>query len=79
MRVFVSGATGYIGIQLVKRLAGSGAQVHALYTRDDNFEAVSVLATNIPYNYLNTYQLIVLNGVITSYSIHYTKLYDCIC
>ncbi|MEN8203568.1 MAG: NAD-dependent epimerase/dehydratase family protein [Bacteroidota bacterium] len=31
MKVFVSGATGYIGIQLVKRLAESGVVVHALY------------------------------------------------
>lgn len=31
MKVFVSGATGYIGIQLVKRLVRDGLEVHALY------------------------------------------------
>jgi len=31
MKVFVSGATGFIGIQLVKRLAEDGHSVHALY------------------------------------------------
>jgi len=31
VRVFVSGATGFIGIQLVRRLAGMGIEVHALY------------------------------------------------
>lgn len=31
MQVFVTGATGFIGIQLVKRLAGMGIRVHALY------------------------------------------------
>ena len=31
MKVFVSGATGYIGVQLVKRLVKEGAEVHALY------------------------------------------------
>ncbi len=31
MQVFVSGATGFIGIQLVKRLLSQGDSVHALY------------------------------------------------
>jgi len=31
MKVFVSGATGFIGIQLVKRLVEDGHSVHALY------------------------------------------------
>ena len=31
MKVFVSGSTGFIGIQLVKRLADEGHTVHALY------------------------------------------------
>jgi len=31
MKIFVSGATGFIGIQLVKRLADDGHTVHALY------------------------------------------------
>ena len=31
MKVFVSGATGFIGIQLVKRLVENGHSVHALY------------------------------------------------
>jgi len=34
MNVFVSGATGFIGIQLVKRLAGMGITIHALYRSD---------------------------------------------
>lgn len=31
MSVFVTGATGFIGVQLVRRLVGSGTPVHALY------------------------------------------------
>lgn len=31
MKVFVSGATGFIGVQLVKRLISEGHEVHALY------------------------------------------------
>ncbi len=31
MKVFVSGATGFIGVQLVKRLVREGHEVHALY------------------------------------------------
>ncbi|MGW8315930.1 MAG: SDR family oxidoreductase [Bacteroidales bacterium] len=31
MKVFVSGATGYIGVQLVRRLVKEGYEVHALY------------------------------------------------
>lgn len=42
MRVFVSGATGYIGIQLVKRLAGSGFQVHALYRSDEKARMITM-------------------------------------
>jgi len=34
MNVFVSGATGFIGIQLGKRLAGMGITIHALYRSD---------------------------------------------
>ena len=34
MKVFVSGATGFIGIQLVKRLLTQGDTVHALYRSD---------------------------------------------
>jgi farnesol dehydrogenase len=33
-KIFVSGATGFIGIQLVKRLVQSGHKVHALYRSD---------------------------------------------
>jgi len=40
MKVFVSGATGYIGIQLVKRLAHSGFQVHALYRSEPKAELI---------------------------------------
>lgn len=41
MRVFVSGATGYIGIQLVKRLAESGVKVHALYRSESKASLIS--------------------------------------
>jgi farnesol dehydrogenase len=52
MKVFVSGATGYIGIQLVKRLARSGMEVHALYRSDSkagliNFEGVNLFKGDI--------------------------------
>jgi farnesol dehydrogenase len=52
MKVFVSGATGYIGIQLVKRLARSGIEVHALYRSDSkagliNFEGVKLFKGDI--------------------------------
>mgnify|MGYP000122312155 CR=1 FL=1 len=40
MKVFVSGATGYIGIQLVKRLIGSGALVHALYRSESKADLI---------------------------------------
>jgi len=40
MNIFVSGATGYIGIQLVKRLAQSGQVVHALYRSDSKAELI---------------------------------------
>jgi len=42
MSVFVSGATGYIGIQLVKRLAGSGTQVHALYRSKEKARLITL-------------------------------------
>jgi len=35
MKIFISGATGFIGSRLAIRLAGEGHQVHALY-RDEN-------------------------------------------
>jgi farnesol dehydrogenase len=41
MKVFVSGATGYIGIQLVKRLAESGVKVHALYRSESKASLIS--------------------------------------
>lgn len=41
MRVFVTGATGYIGIQLVKRLAESGVKVHALYRSKSKASLIS--------------------------------------
>jgi len=42
MKVFVSGATGFIGIQLVKRLAASGADVHALYRSESKVGLISL-------------------------------------
>jgi nucleoside-diphosphate-sugar epimerase len=41
MSVFVSGATGFIGMQLVKRLSGMGQQVHALYRSDEKAKLIS--------------------------------------
>lgn len=42
MKVFVSGATGFIGIQLVKRLAGMGIQVHALYRSEEKANLIRI-------------------------------------
>jgi farnesol dehydrogenase len=42
MKVFVSGATGFIGIQLVKRLAGQGATVHALYRSEEKANLIRI-------------------------------------
>lgn len=44
MQIFVSGATGFIGSRLVKRLAGQGMVVHALYRS----ELKADLLRNIP-------------------------------
>lgn len=35
MSVFITGATGFIGVQLVKKLAESGIKVHALYRSEE--------------------------------------------
>ena len=40
MTVFVSGATGFIGIQLVKRLVGMGNHVHALYRSENKADLI---------------------------------------
>ena len=40
MKVFVSGATGFIGIQLVKRLVGPGITVHALYRSESKADLI---------------------------------------
>lgn len=40
MKVFVSGATGFIGIQLVKRLAAAGHGVHALYRSESKADLI---------------------------------------
>jgi len=40
MKVFVSGATGFIGIQLVKRLREEGHEVHALYRSESKAELI---------------------------------------
>jgi len=40
MKVFVSGATGFIGIQLVKRLTEKGHTVHALYRSESKAELI---------------------------------------
>ncbi|MCK4748858.1 MAG: NAD-dependent epimerase/dehydratase family protein, partial [Bacteroidales bacterium] len=40
MKVFVTGGTGFIGIQLVKRLAGMGITVHALYRSESKADLI---------------------------------------
>jgi len=42
MKIFVSGSTGFIGIQLVKRLAGMGNVVHALYRSESKAELIRI-------------------------------------
>jgi len=42
MKVFVSGATGFIGIQLVKRLAAQGDRVHALYRTEAKADLIRI-------------------------------------
>ncbi len=41
-KVFVSGATGFIGIQLVKRLIDSGNTVHALYRSEAKADLIRI-------------------------------------
>jgi nucleoside-diphosphate-sugar epimerase len=41
-KVFVSGATGFIGIQLVKRLIDSGNKVHALYRSEAKADLIRI-------------------------------------
>lgn len=40
MKVFVSGATGFIGIQLVKRLVKEGHEVHALFRTESKADLI---------------------------------------
>lgn len=40
MKIFVSGSTGFIGIQLVKRLAENGHIVHALYRSESKTDLI---------------------------------------
>ena len=40
MAIFVSGATGFIGIQLVKRLCEMGETVHALYRSESKADLI---------------------------------------
>ena len=40
MKIFVSGATGFIGIQLVKRLREEGHEVHALYRSETKAQLI---------------------------------------
>ena len=40
MKIFVSGATGFIGIQLVKRLASEGHSIHALYRSESKADLI---------------------------------------
>ncbi|MEN8229524.1 MAG: NAD-dependent epimerase/dehydratase family protein [Bacteroidota bacterium] len=42
MKVFVTGATGFIGIQLVKRLVGMGNIVHALYRSETKANLIRI-------------------------------------
>lgn len=47
MKVFVSGATGFIGIQLVKRLVEEGHTVHALYRSESKAELIRFPAVTL--------------------------------
>jgi farnesol dehydrogenase len=47
MRVFVSGATGFIGIQLVKRLVEQGHEVHALYRSESKADPIRLSGVNL--------------------------------
>lgn len=40
MKIFVSGATGFIGIQLVKRLISEGHTIHALYRSESKADLI---------------------------------------
>ena len=40
MKIFISGATGFIGIQLVKRLLKEGHEVHALYRSESKADLI---------------------------------------
>ncbi|HER09148.1 MAG TPA: NAD-dependent epimerase/dehydratase family protein [Bacteroides sp.] len=40
MKIFVSGATGFIGMQLVRRLAAEGSVVHALYRTESKADPI---------------------------------------
>lgn len=42
VKIFVSGGTGFIGIQLVKRLVGMGNIVHALYRSESKAELIRI-------------------------------------
>ena len=46
MRVFVTGATGFIGIQLVKRLVSHGDTVHALYRSETKADLIRIPGVN---------------------------------
>jgi len=45
--IFVSGATGFIGIQLVKRLVGMGKTVHALYRSESKADLIRMKGVNL--------------------------------
>ena len=47
MKVFVSGATGFIGIQLVKRLVKQGDTVHALYRSESKADLIRLPGVNL--------------------------------
>lgn len=47
MKVFVSGATGFIGIQLVKRLVEEGHEVHALYRSESKAKLIRFPAVTL--------------------------------
>ena len=47
MKAFVSGATGFIGIQLVKRLVSQGDVVHALYRSESKADLIRLPGVNL--------------------------------
>ena len=78
-KVFITGASAGIGASYAKAFAKNGFDLVLLARRKDRLQALanqlesdySIACEIIPANLSDSEQI-----VITSYSIHYTKLYD---